>query len=203
MPTDPIDAFRRHFRTTTATRPGVATALTTARGVVSRFTVAGKARFRTALEFDAAFRRNSFRLVSNDAFGPPHADARQLIYESPDHMVIVKVKTMGYPNGVRPGGTMSIEITSGKGTAWKDVLCKIDGEGQPIPSNLITPDKLVQTPQGLRVRRATGQIEEIMDHEVVLDSGSGLVDVNKCADRGHFDFAPGFDPTGAAGLRPP
>jgi hypothetical protein len=199
---DPVATFQDRFRTTTALQPSVAPALALARRVVTSCTVAGKARFRTPADFDGAFRRESFRLAVNDAFGPPHPDARQLIYESADRMVIIKVKTKGYPNGMRPGGTMSIEITNGTGTAWKDVLCKLDTAGEPIPSNVITRDKLVETPEGLRVRRATGQVEEIMPHEVVLEAGAPPFDGDRFADRGHFDFLPGFDPRGAASLRP-
>jgi len=53
-----------------------------------------------------------------------------------------------------------------------------------------------------RVRRSNGAIEEIMPHEVVLDADSKPIDPDRFADRGHFDFLPGFDPRGAANLRP-
>jgi hypothetical protein len=176
--------------------------LAIARRVVTRCTTGGRAGFKTPGEFDAAFKREAFRLVVNEAFGPVHPDARQLIYESPDRMVTIKVKTKGYPNGMRPGGTMSIEITNGTGTAWKDVLCKVDVAGDPIPSNVITPDKLVETAEGRSVRRATGKFEEIMPHEVVLERHGPAFDGDLFANRGHFDFLPGFDPRGAAALRP-
>ncbi len=196
---DPVASFQERFRRTTASRPGVAAALALARHVVARCITDGKAPFENLAAIEAAFRREGFRLAVNEAFGPPHPDARHLIYESLDGMVTIKVKTKGYSNGLRPGGTMSIEITNGRSAAWKDVLCKIDAAGDPIPSNVITPDMLVETPNGLRVRRADGQIEEIMSHEVVLERDTAF-DADRFADRGHFDFLPGFDPRGAATL---
>lgn len=199
---NPVGDFQRRFRAAGAVKPGFTAALATARRVVARVAPGGRVGFRSPAEFDAAFKQLGLRLVANVAFGPPHPEARQLIYESSDHMVIVKVKTMGYPNGVRRGGTMSIEIANGNGTAWKDVVCKIDVAGQPIPTNLITPDQLVWTARGRRVRRTTGQLEEIMEHEVVVDSADASIDADRFADRGHFDFPPGFDPRGAAALRP-
>jgi hypothetical protein len=199
MAGDPVAAFQERFRRTALSRPAVAAALEVARRVVARYTTAGKACFRSPTDLDAAFTREGFRLVVNEAFGPPHPDARQLIYESPDRMVAIKVKTKGYSNGMRAGGTMSIEITNGTGTAWKDVLCKVDSAGDPIPSNVITRDRLVETPTGLRVRREDGQVEEIMAHEVVLDRDVAF-DPDRFAARGHFDFLPGFDPRGAAEL---
>jgi hypothetical protein len=196
---DPVAAFQEGFRRTALSRPAVADALALARRLVARYTAAGKARFENLVDLDAALTREGFRLLVNEPFGPPHPDARHLMYQSPDRMVTIKVKTKGYSNGVRAGGTMSIEITNGTGTAWKNVLCKIDAAGDPIPSNVITPDRLVDSPAGLRVRREEGQIEEIMTHEVVLERDAAF-DPDRFADRGHFDFLPGFDPRGAAGL---
>jgi len=196
---DAVASFQERFRRTTLSRPDVAAALGLARRLVARYTTDGRASFENPAALDAAFTREGFRLAVNEPFGPPHPDARHLIYESPDRMVTIKVKTKGYSNGLRAGGTMSIEITNGTGTAWKDVLCKIDAAGDPIPSHVITPDRLVETPTGLRVRREDGRIEEIMVHEVVLDRGAPF-DPDRFADRGHFDFLPGFDPRGAAAL---
>ena len=67
---DRIAEFQERFAATTAKAPGVAIALATARGVVARCAAQGKPRFRTPAEFDAAFKREAFRLVDNVAFGP-------------------------------------------------------------------------------------------------------------------------------------
>jgi hypothetical protein len=201
--TDVVRAFRDRFfgpggvGQTESTK----TALAFARGILSRRIGAGKAPFKSPAEIDAALREDGLRLVANDPFGPPVPDARQLIYASADRRVLVKVKTRGYADGRRAGGTMSIELGTGQGTSWKDIVCKLDRNGEPIPSNVVMPNLLVRTPDGVRVKRASGQVEPLMPHEVVLDDAAGF-DPNAFADRGHFDFPPGFDPAGVEALRP-
>src|SRR5262245_10399283 len=200
---DPVAEFRERFfdEGGPGRRAEVQRALALARVILACHVDSGRACFRTLAECDAALRAEGLRLVENEPFGPPSPDARQLIYASADRRVIVKVKTKGYADGRRAGGTMSIEIGNGNGVGLQDVYCKVDRAGQPIPSNVITPDQLHRTADGLCVRRSSGRLEQVMAHEIVLEDARGF-DADAFADRGHFDLAPGFDPTGAEGLRP-
>jgi len=198
----PVTEFRERFfdEGGAGRRVEVQHALARARLILARHVDSGQASFRTLADCDAALQAEGLCLVVNEPFGPPSPDARQLIYASADRRVIVKVKTRGYADGRRAGGTMSIEIGNGNGVGLGDVYCKIDHAGQPIPSNVITPDQLHRTADGLCVRRSSGSLEPVMAHEIVLEDARGF-DPDAFADRGHFDLAPGFDPAGAEGLR--
>src|SRR2546421_224678 len=90
---------------------------------------AGKPQFKSVPEMNAYLRGKGFRLTDNTAFGPQDPDARQLIYQGPNN-VIVKIKTCGYQQGPRMGrATLSVEATDGKGTGWDNTLFKADGNG--------------------------------------------------------------------------
>jgi hypothetical protein len=138
-------------------------------------------------------------------------DARQLIYQGPNN-VIVKVKTMGYAGGRRQGvATMSMEITNGKGIEWDNVLCKLDHNGHIIAKNVMgnnTPliptvdgKFLVVTPNGNIRLNAKGEPQPVSVFEVLEGGQAKAIDKDAFADRGHMDFRTPFSPKGAATLK--
>jgi hypothetical protein len=162
----------------------------------------GKPQFRNVREMDDCLRGKGFALVRNEAFGSDQPDARQLIYQGPND-VIVKVKTRGYERGPRKGrATLSIEALDGKGTGWENVLFKVDANGQIIAKNLINEEELARLPNGQwGVRRgSTGKVEPFVKFEVIQGGLSPPFDKQAWADRGHLDLREDFNPAGAKDL---
>lgn len=199
----------------------VQTVLQSARNLLGDLlTTAGRPRFRSMQELDAFLRQGGYRLAAKDgntAFGP--AGGRQLIYEGPPIAdgsagavrVIVKVKTRGYANGMRPNGTMSVEVTRG-GTGWEHTLFKLDANGQIIAKNILGSNRaLVPTEDGVLVETAPGSEkfrmrpdgtpQYLAPWEVIEGGQATPIDQDAFANRGHLDFRPGFDPSGAADIR--
>src|SRR5262249_17799113 len=86
----------------------------------------GNPKFRNTTQFDQFMRSRSFRLMKNEPFGPNVPNARQLIYQGRDN-ILIKIKTRGYEAGPRASrATMSIEVTDGSGTGWENALFKVD-----------------------------------------------------------------------------
>jgi hypothetical protein len=163
-----------------------------------------KPRFKNVVEMDSFLRTKGFHLTDNQPFGPNEPDARQLIYQGPNN-VIIKVKTRGYVQGRRMGRAfMSVEATDGKGTKWENTLFKVDSNGKIIAKNLINADELAHLPDGSwGVRRgSTGKVEPIVKFEVIQGGQSPPFNKDQWADRGHLDFAEDFEPGGAAILKP-
>ena len=131
--------------------------LQSARNLLGDLLKAGRPRFHSMRELDIFLRQEGYRLAIKDgnaAFGP--AGGRQLILRGPARSpmarpgrcwpVIVKVKTRGYANGMRPNGTMSVEVTRG-GTGWEHTLFKLDANGRIIPKNILGSNRAVVRPR--------------------------------------------------------
>lgn len=162
----------------------------------------GMPQFKNVPEMDASLHSKGFSLAKNEAFGPDDPEARQLIYQGPND-VIVKVKTRGYAMGPRAGrATLSIEAMDGKGTGWQNVLFKVDGTGRIIAKNLINEEELARLPDGnWGVKRgSTGKVEPIVKFEVIQGGLSAPFDKQAWADRGHLDLPKDFSPAGAKDL---
>jgi hypothetical protein len=163
---------------------------------------AGRPLFTSVPEMDRSLISKGFALAKNESFGPDEPDARQLIYQGPND-VIVKIKTRGYAMGPRAGrATLSIEAMDGRGTGWENVLFKVDGTGKIIAKNLINEGELARLPDGnWGVKRgSTGKVEPIVKFEVIQGGLSDAFDKQAWADRGHLDLPKDFNPAGAKDL---
>jgi hypothetical protein len=138
---------------------------------------------------------------NNTAYGPPDdPDARQLVYNGPNN-IIIKLKTAGYASGPRRGrATMSIEVADGRGSAWENTLFKVDANGKIIAKNVIDADAtLVRLPTGeWGVQRASGEVQKIVKFEVILGGKGPPFNKQAWADRGHLDLPARFNRAGAA-----
>jgi hypothetical protein len=119
---------------------------------------------------------------------------------------------MGYEAGRRKGvATLSVEITDGKGLEWTNTLCKVDRNGRVIAKNLLGAETqmvpttdgkyLVFTPRGAVRSKPDGSPMPLSAFEVLEGGIATPLDKESFADRGHFDFRPGFDSRGAAELK--
>jgi hypothetical protein len=176
----------------------------------------GRPVFRTVPEIDRYFRRLGFRLVANHAYGPDGPNNRQLIYSRPRDNLIVKIKTAGYAGGRRGGKpTMSVEVGDGKGVEWRNAMFKVDGKGRFIAKNHHGDNvEIVELPpnhparaQGMQYGfHKPGQdpmkMAPVTKMEMFQGGQGPRPDMDKWADRGHFDLQPGFNPAGAANLAP-
>jgi hypothetical protein len=189
----------------------VARSLESARALLQGLLVNRVPKFKSIRELDAFLRSRGFKLIDNQPYGPKLPDARQLIYQGPDN-IIVKIKTRGYAGGPNPrsNGTMSVEITDGKGIEWENTLFKLDSDGRIIAKNILGKDtNMVPTRDGVLIEQAPGKFRVGKDGkplplapwEVIEGGKATPINKDAFANRGHHDFLPGFDPTGASALK--
>lgn len=196
--------------------------LAQARSVLGGLMLGGSPKFKTVQELHEFLTNRGLTLRENIPFGPDHPDARQLLYATTDNRVVVKIKTMGYKDGTRAGGTLSVEVTDGKGIKWENALYKLDRDGNVIAKWFRAADDVIFTAvsgpgkTGVQVLTADAKAKlkngtlsaqdiEALPHVSPWELLEGGIvkprDPKAFADRGHLDFAPGFDASGAAGLK--
>jgi hypothetical protein len=196
--------------------------LAQARSVLGSIMLGGRPRFKSAQQLHDFMTRRGLALRENISFGPDHPDARQLLYATTDNRVVVKVKTMGYKDGTRGGGTMSVEVTDGKGIKWENALYKLDREGNIIAKwfrgtddviftgvtgpgktgvQVLTPDAKAKLKNGTLTAQDIEALPHVSPWELLEGGMVKPRDPKAFADRGHLDFAPGFDAKGAGNLK--
>ncbi len=171
-----------------------------------------KEEFPDIKAFHEAVKMSGFHLIERRVWNPGY----QLLYQGPEG-VVVKVKTKGYGGGVRPHGTLSIELTDGKGFAWENTWCKIDATGSVITRDgkvmgrvlaktLLSADQIEMTEEQGRytplAKTLAGKTDKgdpiygkprpIARFEAIEGGQTTPADKNAFADRGHIDFPPGF-----------
>ncbi len=137
----------------------------------------GRVRFKSVVSFhDHISRTYGLALVQNATFGVREG-GRHLFYLHGN--VLLRVKTTGTAR--RPVAHMTISLATGLG--WPDEVAKISRSGEVVP-------KLGSVPRAdhRALRRLGGNYQAI----AALD--------DRWAEACHFDFAKGFDGSGAEAL---
>ena len=151
--------------------------------LVNLFNDQGQVRFTRIQAFhDYATGQYPFVLVDNQ----PERDrpkGRQLFYQY--GQIQVRVKTDGTVRRPQPHMVVTLAV----GQSWPDEIGKLTRTGELIPKTGPVP-RLAKSNDWRTLARIGPSVEEINETD------------DDWAESAHFDFAPGFDGTGADALEP-
>jgi len=187
--------------------------LAEARGLLQNMMEGDAPKFRTFKQLHEFLTSKGLRVSKKEVFGPKDPktlrvvqDGAQVIYENADGTVIVKIKTRGYPNGMRSGGTMSVELSNGGGgvvrgkvvdaSSWEAAICKLDRNGRMTSKTRLGKDDVVILEGEAHAITPSGDTRKIAPLEFIDSRNLTKADKDAFADQGHIDFR-NFDPTGA------